>query len=869
MQIRGGWFSVESKSFEIKVEGEDRKEQVIISERRRGRRSWIRFREGGIRILLKGVESFRREAGKKSVGVEWWENGRRYTLELKENDAGCFIQCSVDDEDGKRHRLFFPEGDGLVNGWTLLEDALQDLGFKRSRGEERKPAKRGNMENMMGDQIKKQPYADTRVAGNYQDALWLDISDYILQGDLRMLKNGVVGSWKSKPATNTIASEMEAWAKQAWRLKGNVFFHSLNQNLFFMGFDLTEEADWVMENGSRICRGEAMLLERWSPSTGCMRSNSQNQEAWIRVFGLPLHLWTEEILVKIGDSCGGFVAMDKETSLMENFHWARILVKREGSGRPTSVILLAGARSYEIQLWWEIQPRVTEVYPCRNKRETEMVNLEVEDEGKPRAVVRVTADRETSRHNTRVMEGKRGQKQVLCRNGTKDSLAQNLKCAGDIPQRQFQSAMWERREEEGNLIQSPGRHQRDVVGRGPSGSQGVMASQSPRQKTKANRPTDSSLIENQKSVKAGLRVEEARGTGSPNIIQSHSSNTPGDVEEGAQNKRSTQNQAQRNVNTSCEGENRKDRRSRMEVGGRQIEKNDSAYPDPERFQIYGKATRDDQIYEDSKYEEDDGDSYEGEKNRISLPLSAEKFNSDVGREIEAGRGPKDREGRSPASQLEDEGAEISQAGEKGLPVVERLGEADGMRTVVENKAKRVSSTQQEKENFGPGKLSLTVCGAGEGEVAEQEVDRAQCNELVLGWSNQLGPGPKPGMRSPFNELGSCGNTECKATKKKGERRQEIQMRSSLQQNHTCSCFGDTVGDDKHKSKVGEIRDVQNKEFECPNIHRFDDNISEQSNSALISVFGRPLLQGEISGLGGINGEEDMEPLRVVAADGRE
>ena len=97
-----------------------------------------------------------------------------------------------------------------------------------------------------------------------------------------------------------------------------------------MGFDLTEEADWVMENGSRICKGEALLLERWTPSTGCMRNNSQHQEAWIRVFGLPLHLWTEEILVKIGDSCGGFVAMDKETSLMDNLLWARILVKMEG-----------------------------------------------------------------------------------------------------------------------------------------------------------------------------------------------------------------------------------------------------------------------------------------------------------------------------------------------------------------------------------------------------------------------------------------------------------------------------------------------------------------------------------------------------------
>ena len=62
------WFSVDSKSFEIKVEGEGRKAQVIITERRRGGSSWIRFREEGVRILLKGVESFRRETGKISEG---------------------------------------------------------------------------------------------------------------------------------------------------------------------------------------------------------------------------------------------------------------------------------------------------------------------------------------------------------------------------------------------------------------------------------------------------------------------------------------------------------------------------------------------------------------------------------------------------------------------------------------------------------------------------------------------------------------------------------------------------------------------------------------------------------------------------------
>ena len=35
----------------------------------------------------------------------------------KEN--GRFIIWSVADVDGKRHRLFFPEGNGRINGWTL------------------------------------------------------------------------------------------------------------------------------------------------------------------------------------------------------------------------------------------------------------------------------------------------------------------------------------------------------------------------------------------------------------------------------------------------------------------------------------------------------------------------------------------------------------------------------------------------------------------------------------------------------------------------------------------------------------------------------------------------------------------------------
>ena len=66
-----------------------------------------------------------------------------------------------------------------------------------------------------------------------------------------------------------LLAEVKTWAKRAWRLKGSMLFHPLNQNLFFMGFDSSEEANWVMENGSRIFRGEVLHLEWWKPSIGC------------------------------------------------------------------------------------------------------------------------------------------------------------------------------------------------------------------------------------------------------------------------------------------------------------------------------------------------------------------------------------------------------------------------------------------------------------------------------------------------------------------------------------------------------------------------------------------------------------------------
>ena len=45
---------------------------------------------------------------------------------------------------------------------------------------------------------------------------------------------------------------------------------------------------------------------------------------------LPLHLWSREVFKKIGDFCGGFVAVDESIVAFKELQWARLLVKLEG-----------------------------------------------------------------------------------------------------------------------------------------------------------------------------------------------------------------------------------------------------------------------------------------------------------------------------------------------------------------------------------------------------------------------------------------------------------------------------------------------------------------------------------------------------------
>ena len=140
----------------------------------------------------------------------------------------------------------------------------------------------------------------------------------------------------------------------------------LNNDLLIFEFEGADEANYALEGDRRTFRGGRLNLERWNPDSGCVKRKYQSNKAWVRIVGLPLHLWTCDVLRKIEDGCGGYLATDEETTRRTNvLLWARILVKAEGRERPSTVNILSGSRSYELQIWWELPPWVAGVFPSK------------------------------------------------------------------------------------------------------------------------------------------------------------------------------------------------------------------------------------------------------------------------------------------------------------------------------------------------------------------------------------------------------------------------------------------------------------------------------------------------------------------------
>ncbi|RVX05241.1 Protein OS-9-like [Vitis vinifera] len=148
----------------------------------------------------------------------------------------------------------------------------------------------------------------------------------------------------SDPTPNL--SSLKRWVMFHWALKGGVKIAELGGALLLFEFGSKIEAKRALARGLRRLGEKAVKLERWSPKAGCFPKGMHAKEVWVRIVGLPLHLWSREIFKKFGYCCGGFgfVAVDDYTTYFSQLQWARVLVKRDGRDLLSSlqVVLMIG-----------------------------------------------------------------------------------------------------------------------------------------------------------------------------------------------------------------------------------------------------------------------------------------------------------------------------------------------------------------------------------------------------------------------------------------------------------------------------------------------------------------------------------------------
>ncbi|WJZ99794.1 hypothetical protein VitviT2T_018210 [Vitis vinifera] len=83
-------------------------------------------------------------------------------------------------------------------------------------------------------------------------------------------------------------------------------------------FEDVIEAERVLHSGVKWFKGKCLILDWWNPSIGCLIEDRKSLEVWVRILGLPLHIWGMSFFKNLGEACGRFVGVDKDTVECQN-----------------------------------------------------------------------------------------------------------------------------------------------------------------------------------------------------------------------------------------------------------------------------------------------------------------------------------------------------------------------------------------------------------------------------------------------------------------------------------------------------------------------------------------------------------------------
>ena len=167
-----------------------------------------------------------------------------------------------------------------------------------------------------------------------RDLVKVEVREKEISRNLRKLEHCLVGCWNLSSARREDLENLGILMAKAWGLKGKLGMAKMEKGKVLLEFESLVEAKRVLNSRKRSFGGIHLLLESWSPKTGCLVEGEKRSAAWVKIVGLPVFLWDSIILRRVGEECGGFLVVDSQTEKMEELQWAHILVKTNGEDLP-------------------------------------------------------------------------------------------------------------------------------------------------------------------------------------------------------------------------------------------------------------------------------------------------------------------------------------------------------------------------------------------------------------------------------------------------------------------------------------------------------------------------------------------------------
>ena len=148
-----------------------------------------------------------------------------------------------------------------------------------------------------------------------RDVVWIKAEKEELDRNEELLGRCLVGFWEGDSDRLLDLASFGSLAKSSWFLEGNLWLSNVRENLLLLEFEFADEVERVFQSRARRFRGRSFCLEKWKPFVGCFEGDLGNScLVWVRILGLPLHLWGRSLFRKFGDSCGRFMAVDENTA---------------------------------------------------------------------------------------------------------------------------------------------------------------------------------------------------------------------------------------------------------------------------------------------------------------------------------------------------------------------------------------------------------------------------------------------------------------------------------------------------------------------------------------------------------------------------